>query len=106
MVDVTRAAHESKLNCIAALLGHSNIGFDLPKAGDLTWMRRRKDCLHVLGVYDAVASISGHLIESDEIERMMYAEANGWRETLDTLGLEKARESFPDIFQLYEDALQ
>lgn len=102
MVDV---ALESKLNCIAALMGHSNIGFEMPKVADLFWMRRSNPH-HVLGVFDAVASISGHLIESDEIENMLYDEASGWRETLDTLGHDKAREDFPDIFKLYEDAIQ
>lgn len=103
---MTDAALESKLNCIAALLGHSNIGFDMPTADRLAWMRRSKSNPHVMGVCDAVASISGHLIESDEIENMLYDEADSWRKTLDLMGYENARKSFPDIFQLYEDAIQ
>ena len=100
------AAEQSKLSYVAAMISHSNLGLDLPLPENLLWMRHGRDNPHVVNVESAVASISGHLIESDEMENIFYEEARGWLSTLSELGLEKARTEYPEFFKLYEDAIQ
>lgn len=90
-------------NIIAAMLACSNMGqkIDYGRVKGLVGVSE-----HVKNVEEAVDDLCGAFMETEEHDKIFYAEAKMWLKELKGLKFPDIREKWPHIHKLYYDALQ
>lgn len=91
----------NKLHIIAAILARSNMGMHRPESHEIADLKSSR---YSVTLDSAVTHLCQQFMESDEHYDIFMGEGQMFVDMMTERGEEKSRESWPDIFKLYDEA--